>query len=165
MEEHQLRARVYPVLSAAAPTTLVLHCGDARFHTAINRFIAEELKLMDGEYVSVVVSGGVASLCEQYIRPREFKFVRDMMKLYLNRFDSISKVVLISHEDCGKYKLLNKHVGPTFLEGFETMTHRQRSDLTKVGTAVAGIFSGVQVERYFLKYSNEEHTQAVFEKQ
>lgn len=163
-ETGESKVRTYPVLAAASPTTLILNCGDARFQVAIGQFIAEDLGLKDGEYVHVVVSGGVGSLCEPYTRPKEFKFVREMMELYLKRFSSIKKVVLISHEDCGKYKLLSKYVGPAFLHGFQTMSDRQRNDLHKVGIAVIGLFSGVEIERYFLKFSNPEHTEAVFEK-
>jgi hypothetical protein len=155
---------VYPIQSTAAPKALVVHCGDPRFQEPIARFLAEELGLKPGKYVPLVVGGGVASLMVGDMLPKEAKSLREGIAFYVSHFASIERIILINHEDCGKYRALERAL-PLFLHlcgGI--MTDRQKTDLRK---AVEGLTAQhlLSVEPYFAAFTNPEHTLVHFEKQ
>ena len=155
--------KTYPVLPAAEPTTLVIHCGDPRFREAFTRFPTEELGLQNGEWVPYVPPGGIASLSEPMSVPKEFKVLKDAIAFYIDHFRSIHTIVIVNHEDCAKYKAMQKIV-PLFLGSHADMPSRQRSDLVKVAQTILGFLGRpVEVKQYFAKFANSEHTEITFE--
>jgi hypothetical protein len=158
--------KTFPVLSSASPTAVAVYCGDPRFQAATKQFLESELGMKDGEYVPVIVGGGVASLTEPLLRPKEFKYLKDLLALYLGHFRSVRRVVVINHEDCAKYRVMSEGLGSKFLRNFiDDMVGRQMDDLQKVTKVIASLSHGIQVERYFARFANPEHTEAVFEAQ
>jgi hypothetical protein len=154
----------YPLVEAH-PQAIVVYCGDPRFQRAYREFIANELHLQEGEYIPLVVSGGVASLSEPLRLPKEFKFMKDRFRFFLERFSSIRRIVLINHEDCRHYEALKSSIGPLFLQHVQHMTERQIKDLTSVARALLDLgFPGLQFELYYARIVKNGGTAVRFEK-
>lgn len=156
-------AKTYDLIDAA-PEAVVVHCSDPRFQHAFAGFIKNELQLEEGKYIPLVVSGGVATLSEPFTLPKEFRFMKERFRFFLERFDSIREIVLINHEDCRHYDWLRNFVGKLFLQRFHDMAERQRDDLKKVAKFIlelAGV--KIQVKLYYAKFTNPSHTKVVFE--
>lgn len=153
----------YPTIATASPVALVVYCGDPRFQEPIERFLVEELGLQKGNYVPLVVGGGVASLSVVEL-PKDVKYMRDAITFYLEHFGTISRVILVSHEDCGKYKAMQKAL-PLLTAFVKNLSERQLADLRSVTEALLKFAPRhVEVERYYARFANSEHTQVVFEK-
>lgn len=60
----------YKVVSAA-PRAIVVHCSDPRFQVAFRSFIQEDLKYKEGEYITIVVPGGISALSEPEAFPKK----------------------------------------------------------------------------------------------
>jgi carbonic anhydrase len=155
--------KTYPALPNAEPTTLIIHCGDPRFQQAFARFPEEELGLRPGEWVALVPPGGIASFTEPLAFPKEFKVLKDAVAFYAEHFASIHTIVIVNHEDCGKYKAMQKIV-PLFLGASNDLLGRQRNDLPKVAQTILGFLGRpVKVKQYMAKFANPEHTQVAIE--
>ena len=155
--------KTYPAHPSAEPTTLMIYCGDSRFQEAFARFPEEELGLRRGEWMALVPPGGVASLTEPLAFPKEFKVLKDAIAFYVDHFASIRTIVIVNHEDCRKYKAMQKIV-PLFFGPANDLLGRQRNDLPKVAQAILGFLGRpVQVKQYLAKFANPEHTQVVIE--
>ena len=155
--------KTYPAFPHPEPKAIVIFCGDPRFLSATTSFIVEELGLKQGEYLPFSVPGGIASLSEPFALPKDFKVLKEGLAFYLECMSSITRVILINHEDCKKYHALCEKLGSlALLRG--TTPERQRDDLKKVAAMVAGLVSHeLVIEKYYAKFANKEHTQVVFE--
>lgn len=154
----------YSGQALARPVALVLHCGDPRFQQAINQFLEGELNLNKGEYVPLVPPGGAASLSAPDHFPEEFDYLKGVAGFYLNHFPSIGRVVIINHEDCGKYKAMHQHVGDSFLESFANMADRQCRDLATVfQTILETVERELEAHCFFARFTDSERTQIIFE--
>jgi hypothetical protein len=159
-----MEPRTYPASPRPEPEAIVVFCGDPRFQGAIASFIKEDLGLQPGQFLPFSVPGGIASLTEQFARPKDFKVLKEGLEFYLTRLRTIHKVILINHEDCKKYHDLCERLGPLALLG-GSLPDRQRSDLHKVTQIVSGIVSErLEIERYYAKFANPERTQVTFER-
>ncbi len=159
-----LASAAYSIQPVAAPRALAVHCGDPRFQEPIAKFLAGELGLQSGQYVPLVVAGGVASLMAGDMLPKEAKFVREAVALYLDLFATLDRVILINHEDCGKYRALERTL-PFYLGARgQTLIDRQRLDLQQAVAALTARH-GIAVESYYAAFSNPSHTLVHFEKQ
>jgi hypothetical protein len=47
-------------LAESKPQAIVVYCSDSRFQRAFREFVGNELHLEEGEYIPMVISGGVA---------------------------------------------------------------------------------------------------------
>ncbi len=147
------------------PLAIVVHCSDPRFQKAFGEFIRDELGLKDGEYIPLVISGGVASLSEPLKLPKEFKFMKERLQFFVERFDSITRVILINHEDCRHYEMLKEVIGGLFLHHAPTMVERQQRDLLMVARTLLKLFRpNLSLELYYAKFLDADHKQIVFEK-
>jgi|HubBroStandDraft_5_1064220.scaffolds.fasta_scaffold204569_2 hypothetical protein len=158
-----MEPKTYPASPHPEPEAIIVFCGDPRFQGAIASFISEELHLQPGEFLPFSVPGGIASLSEQFARPKDFKVLKEGLEFYLTRLRTIRKVILINHEDCKKYHDLCERLGPSsLLNG--NIPDRQRNDLHKVSQVVLRIIpEQIEVQRYYAKFANPEHTQVTFE--
>jgi hypothetical protein len=152
-------------LAEARPQAIIVYCGDPRFQRAFREFIGNDLHLDEGEYIPLVVSGGVASLSEPMKLPKEFKFMKERIELFLGRFDSIRRIILINHEDCRHYESLKSSLGPLFLQHLGHMTERQIRDLTLVSKTLLGLTApGLQIELYYARIVKDGAMTVRFEK-
>lgn len=166
MGEQKTGLKKYSVLPSATPGAIAIFCSDPRFQDATEQFLANDLGLNKGEYVPIVVGGGVASLSEPLTRPKEFKYLKDLLQLFLTHFRSARRVIVVNHEDCAKYRAMSEGLGSKFLRQFANdMIGRQLDDLQKVVGVIEKLSHGVKIERYYARFANAEHTEAVFEPQ
>jgi len=148
----------------AAPEAIVLHCSDPRFQRAFAGFIKNELQLEEGKYIPLVVSGGVGSLSEPLKLPKEFRFMRERIRMFLDHFDSIKLIVLINHEDCRHYDWLRNFIGKLFVQRFANMAERQRADLKKVAKVLLDLASSrIETKSYYAKFADARKSKVVFE--
>lgn len=148
----------------AEPKAIVIHCSDPRFQKAFHEFINGELNLPDGTYIPFAISGGVAALSEPLKLPKEFKFIKDRIALFLNLFSSITRIVLINHEDCRHYDAMKDVIGELFLRHAPTMAERQQRDLLGVAKMLLNIFKpDLKLELYYARFLDPDRKQIVFE--
>ena len=163
MTEEASGKRTYETVHAE-PKAIVIHCSDPRFQKAFHEFVNGELNLPDGTYIPFAISGGVAALSEPLKLPKEFKFIKDRIGLFLGLFNSITRIVLINHEDCRHYEAMKNTIGELFLRHAPTMAERQQRDLLAVAKMLLGIFKpDLKLELYFAKFLNPDHKQIVFD--
>jgi hypothetical protein len=152
-------------LIEAAPEAIVVHCSDPRFQRAFAEFIQGELKLRSGSYIPLVISGGVGSLAEPLKLPKEFRFMKERLRMFLERFESIHRLILINHEDCRHYEWLQNYIGKLFLQRFHNLAERQQADLKKAAQLVLGLTSlKLDLELYYAKVADTRKSKVVFEK-
>jgi hypothetical protein len=156
--------KVYDLI-AAAPEAIVVHCSDPRFQRAFAGFIQNELHWEEGQYIPLVVSGGVGSLSEPLKLPKEFRFMKERIRMFLERFDSIKQIVLINHEDCRHYEALQNFIGKLFMQHVANMAERQRVDLKKVAKVILDLASSrIAMKLYYAKFADAGKSKLVFEK-
>ena len=149
--------RTYALVETT-PRAIVIHCSDPRFQKAFSDFVHAELQLKEGEYIPLVVSGGVASLSEPLKLPKEFKFLKERIELFLEWFKEIDRIVLINHEDCRYYDAMKATLGNIFLQHFPHMGERQVRDLKAVATMLLGYVSGGRRIELYFAHITPEHT-------
>lgn len=158
-------ARTYPVAASETIRTMVVHCSDPRFGPATDAFLEAELNIKKGEYVPIVVAGGIASLARPLELPKEFKFMKDTLALFFQHFHRMQRVVLIAHEDCKKYAFLSSLLKGLFLKATKNVSERQMQDLVETSRTVQLLAGhGVEVERYFAHFADAERTQIAFDR-
>ncbi|MFH0989449.1 MAG: hypothetical protein V1799_05460 [bacterium] len=156
--------KTYEVVQAV-PNAIIVHCSDPRFQKAFSSFIAEELGFTEGTYIPLVVSGAVGSLSEPLKLPKEFKFMKERIEMFITRFDTINRIILINHEDCQHYEALKSFLGNIFLNRVRDMIERQKVDLKTVSNALlqlAGV--KVDVDLYYARFADGQKNTVVFEK-
>ena len=156
--------RTYSLVEAR-PEAIVIHCSDPRFQKAFSEFIRNDLGLKDGEYIPLVISGGVAPLSEPLKLPKEFKFMKERIELFLDRFHSIKRIILINHEDCRHYEELKSALGRLFLLRVQSMGEKQTNDLkTVAGMLLDYAVPGLRMEMYYARLCGAEKNVVQFEK-
>jgi hypothetical protein len=162
--EQPASTRTYPLVDAR-PRAIVIHCSDPRFQRAFAEFVRTDLGLGEGEYIPLVISGGVASLSEPLKLPKEFKFMKERIELFLDRFDSIKRIILINHEDCRHYDELKSLLGRLFLQRVQSIGEKQMNDLKTVAKMLLGFtVPGLEVELYYARLCQGDKQSIVFEK-
>lgn len=153
--------KIFPGMPDAKPEALVIWCGDPRFQEATLEFLTT-LGMQPGTYFPLIMPGGIASLTDALFLPKESWFLRNAIKFYVGHFASIHKIVLINHEDCGKYHSLTKLL-PNF-PALQKVSTRQQSDLRKAVTGLRDVLPReVGVEGYYARFANGERTQIQFD--
>jgi len=164
MTDQPVPEKIYDVVDVE-PKAIVVHCSDPRFQKAFREFIRSELGLEEGTYIPLVVSGGVGSLSEPLKLPKEFKFMKERIQLFLNRFHSINRIVLINHEDCRHYEALKEIIGALFLRHVPNMTERQKSDLTNVAKTLLNLNRpNLEIDLYYARFEVGDRSRVVFER-
>lgn len=156
--------KVYDAVDSE-PEAIVVHCSDPRFQKAFKEFIANELKLPEGKYVPLVISGGVGSLSQPLSLPKEFKFMKERIEQFLKRFDSIQRIILINHEDCRHYEVIKSMIGNLLLNRVRDMMERQKIDLKQVSRTLLGLLGArIEVQMYYARFIDSDQKKIVFEK-
>ncbi len=152
-------------LSESKPQAIVVYCSDNRFQRAFREFVGNELHLKEGEYIPMVISGGVASLSEPLRLPKEFKYIKDRLQFFLERFQTVNRVVLINHEDCRHYEALKNSIGSIFLQHVQHISERQIHDLSTVAKTLLALGApGLNVEVYYARLVKNGSMTVRFEK-
>jgi hypothetical protein len=165
--EESSSARTYSVLQEPKPTAIVIYCSDPRFQTAFSEFIKNELHLDKGQYVPVVVGGGAGVLANPERLPKEFKFIKDRLELLRKHYPTIKRIVLINHDDCAYYGMLQEKI-VNFLGSFgKNINEKSREDMVLIADIFGRLLShlsGYSLERYYAKFTDGTHSKVEFEK-
>jgi hypothetical protein len=165
LPERPVGPKTYAAFPVATPKALVIWCGDPRIQGAVNAFIAEELGLSHNQYLPITLLGGVAPLSEPLRFPKDAKFLRDTAEFVFGNFPSIERVVVISHDECARYRALQQRIGSRFLNGFASLLDRQISDLRRLGGQIVRLSGRTPTcECYHAAYADPAHTRMTFEK-
>lgn len=159
-------AHAYDAIPEVAPQAVVVYCSAPRFQTAFDQFIENELHLAKGEFIPLVIAGGAGVLAHPERLPKEFKFMRDRFELFRRNYPSIKRVVLINHEDCAYYRMLAEKL-PAFLRAHvHGPDHRSRDDMELIGAVFTRLLThlGLQVELYYARFADADHTKVTFER-
>jgi hypothetical protein len=164
--EAQSERAAYAAVADPKPDAIVIHCSDPRFQPAFEQFLANELGLVKGGYVPIVVGGGGGVLGHPEQLPKEFKFIKERLEHYRKAFPTIRRVVLINHEECRYYESLKgktlAFLGPRFVISPE----HAREDLSLVSRAFQKLLGhlGWTVELYYARIADAQHGKIEFEK-
>jgi hypothetical protein len=163
MSEIQSTSKMYETI-VSQPEAIVVHCSDPRFQKAFREFIRNELNLHEGEYIPLVVSGGVGSLSNPLKLPKEYKFMKERIEYFLRQFHSISTIILINHQDCRYYAELQNSFGSSFLFRVKDIIEKQKIDLHSVAENLRSIFSlKTDWKLYYAKFTDEKQNKVIFE--
>lgn len=155
---------VYPAIKDPAPEAVVVYCSDPRLQTAFDGFIEKDLGLAKGQFIPLVVAGGAHAFTNPLRLPKEFKFMKDRLELYQERFSSIKRVILIGHEDCKYFESIkNRLLGFVGAAGADIIEHH-KAGLAMLPKILVNILSpGKKVEIYYAKFKDPNHTEVIFE--
>ena len=150
------RPDIYPVLKDVTPEAVVIYCSDPRFQAAFREFIENGLGLVPGKYIPLVVDGGAGVLGRPESLPKEFKFVKERLEMFKERFCSIRRVILINHEDCTYYDMLSSKLS-SFIPAHLHLPHE---DMKLIHHVFSRLLShlGLKLELYYAKFVDERHT-------
>ncbi len=157
---------MYEALPHAHPEAVVVYCGDPRLQTAFVPFIENELGLAKGQYIPVVVGGGAGVLANPERLPKEFKFMKDRFELIHRAFPSVTRAVLINHEDCIYYRLLAEKIPGFQTDPASKIEDRPGEDMNRI----AGVFDrllshlGMKAELYYGRFADADHTEVAFDR-
>ena len=156
----------YEALRAPKPRAIVVHCSDPRLQLAFENFIAHELGLARGDYIPIVVGGGAGVLAHPEQLPKEFKFLRDRFEFYREVFPTVSRIILINHEDCHYYDSIKEKVFGFLGQRWRGAAQHSREDLPLVSRAFGHFLShlGLPLELYYARFADPERTKVVFDK-
>ncbi len=158
--------KVYRAVKDAKPTAIAIYCSDPRFQPAFHEFIEHDLGLGEGMVVPTVVGGGAGVLGHPEQLPKEFKFLRERLEQYRQIFPTVSRIILINHEDCRYYETLKTRVLALLGSRFNMARHFEREDLSLVSTAFRHFLAhlGYSVELYYAHFADPEHTHIQIDK-
>ena len=166
MAESGGNTNVYEAMPHVHPEAVVVYCGDPRLQTAFVPFIEKELGLAKGQYIPVVVGGGAGVLANPEKLPKEFKFMKDRFELIHRAFPSVTRAVLINHEDCIYYRLLAEKIPGFLTNDISELRHRPGEDMDMI----AGVFHrhlahlGMKPELYYAKFAAADRSQVAFDR-
>ena len=144
----------YEAITSPKPNTIIINCSDPRFKIAFRAFIIEGLELSQGEFVQINVAGGPAALAHRKTKYNGFWYLIDQIRFFLRHFESIKKIVLIGHEDCGFYKTIADH---------PDKKDPEKKDLPRAIEAIHETLDGREVKSYYASFTDENRAEIVFE--
>jgi hypothetical protein len=155
---------VYPAIKDPAPEAVVIYCSDPRFQPAFDEFIEKELGLAKGQFVPLVVAGGANAFTNPLRLPKEFKFMKDRLELYQERFSSIKRIVLIGHEDCKYYDSVKNRILGFVGVDLKTMAEHHKAGLAMLPKMLATILAPQKsIEIYYAKFKDPDQNEIIFE--
>jgi hypothetical protein len=124
----------------------VIFCSDGRFAHHVNDFLQNGLGLYG--YDRLALAGGAACFAGHFAAYREEEAAISHLK-FLVRLHGLTRLILISHEDCGFYR--------DFLRAHEIdLLRRMRLDLANAVRRVKAATPQVAVEAYLARLGDAE---------
>lgn len=156
----------YAVVQNPQPQAIVVHCSDPRLQPAFEKFIDHDLGLTAGTFIPVIVGGGAGVMAHPDQLPKEFKFLRDRLEFYREVFPTVTRIILINHEDCHYYDSIKERVFGFLGQPWRGVAHHSREDLPLVSRVFGRLLShlGLSVELYYGKFADPERTRMAFER-
>lgn len=129
---------------------LVLMCSDQRYRPATEEFLAEHLGLTG--YDTLAVPGGAYVISFADALPKQLKVGMRMLRFVIKSSEP-RRIVLIAHQDCGRY--LDSFATVLRRAGF-SMEEKQRHDLASVAKELRESFSNLSVDAYFARLTPDQ---------
>lgn len=129
----------------------VIACIDFRFHALLPGALAKTFDISSEEYDDIKLAGGagnLATIAKQH--PERFQAVMDDIDLAISGHH-ITTVILLNHEQCGKYASLGR--------SFESIREERafhRTELLQASQAVRSRFPHVEVLMGFVHTTQED---------
>jgi hypothetical protein len=166
MSESGGSTNVYEAMPHAHPEAVVVYCGDPRLQTAFVPFIENELRLPKGHYIPVVVGGGAGVLAYPQRLPKEFKFMKDRFELIHRAFPSVTRAVLINHEDCIYYRMLAEKIPGFLTDPASKLRDRPGEDMDLIADVFNRLLFHLDLkpELYYAKFASDDHTKVAFDR-
>lgn len=92
--------RLYP-FDEGDTDAIVIRCADPRFRRAFDAFVAD---LGIRHPATIAVTGSIKSFALQAYIPKEWHALRKQLELIATRHAHVTRVVLLTHDDCQSYK-------------------------------------------------------------
>ena len=92
--------------------------------------------------------------------------MKDRFELIHRAFPSVTRAVLINHEDCIYYRLLAEKIPGLLTDPASKLRDRPGEDLDRI----AGVFDrllshlGLRAEFYYGKFADADHTKVAFDR-
>jgi carbonic anhydrase len=148
--------RIYKAIKDPKPKAIIIRCSDPRFRIAFRDFAVEELGLNQGEFVPINVAGGPAALAHYKTKVCDFNYLMHQIVFFIKNFESIQKIIIIGHQDCGYYKTIINH---------PDMEDKEKKDLPRAARIISKIkFRDIKIESYYARFTDENHAEIIFEK-
>jgi hypothetical protein len=119
--------RLYP-FDEGDTDAIVIRCADPRFRRAFDAFDAFVADLGIRHPATIAVTGSIKSFALQAYIPKEWHALRKQLELIATRHAHVTRVVLLTHDDCQSYKASAHLMG-----GLATVVERQRDHLAALG--------------------------------
>ncbi len=158
--------RLYTAVPDSKPAAVVIYCSDPRFQVAFEEFIEQELELIKGDYIPIVVGGGAGVLGHPELLPKEFKFLKERLEAYRQIFPTARRIILINHEDCRYYAALKVKTLAFLGSRLAPSPEHAREDLSLVARTFQHFLShlGYTIEFYYARFANPERTRIEIER-
>jgi hypothetical protein len=92
--------RLYP-FDEGDTDGIVIRCADPRFRRAFDAFVTD---LGIRHPATIAVTGSIKSFALQAYIPKEWHALRKQLELIATRHAHVTRVVLLTHDDCQSYK-------------------------------------------------------------
>ena len=156
--------KTYELVLKHDAQSIVLHCGDPRFQKAFRAFLKDRFGYDDGDYIPIIVSGSIGTLAEGVSFVKEAKAIKDNISIYIDRFKSIKHIILINHEDCGKYKEIQNRLTRSFLARFSSIIDHQKFDLKVAMKVLKELNPNMpEIKMFYAKFTDDNHTYIKFD--
>jgi hypothetical protein len=129
-------------LNRTEANTLVIHCGDYRFQSALHEFLNSSLKLPS--YDLMVIPGGPLTLAADDPFPKYHWATWKWLRFFIEQH-KLTRLILIQHQDCGFYKAMSEHLNIAAGQ----LRERQEQDLRRVREAIGRELPQVAVDLYY----------------
>ena len=119
-----MTGRVYP-FDEGETDAIVIRCADPRFRRAFDAFVTD---LGIEHPATIAVTGSIKSFALQAFIPKEWHALRKQLELIATRHAHVTRVVLLTHDDCQSYKASAHLMG-----GLGSLLARQREHTLALG--------------------------------
>ncbi len=131
-------------------TVLVVACSSNSLFPHLRQFLEKGLGLAEGSFDMLLVPGGPQFLLLTEYLPK-FAWVGQKWINFLVERHGLSRIVVVSHEDCSWYK--EERLLPAFLMRFGheagSLKERQKADLLDVAGSLRRSLPSIRVEAYY----------------
>jgi hypothetical protein len=125
--------------------TLVIHCMDFRFHSAIRDFLVSQ-GLKD-QYDLVGLAGGTKGLVEKDAPSTEIILKQIDIS---TRLHAISEVFIMHHMDCGAYG------GHSAFDSIQAEHEKQVTDMAAAKKIITGKFPALQIKNILARIEEKD---------
>lgn len=133
-------------------SSLIIHCIDFRFINAINEFLKQEKLIGDCDVVALAGSVKELSNKKNHNNANHVCVCKNILIEQIEKskaLHGISRIIIISHEDCGAYG------GKINFAGDEEEFAKHKEDFLKAKSTINSFFPELKIEFIFARLKEE----------